>query len=102
MTNLAMCSIHLHVQVMRKKPVSDIIMQSDIGTAAIRVKFDECSTPGSNTSIGDVVDILANTAPISVALETVATLKERWVEFIDHVKASSDTANIVSRYGYLS
>jgi hypothetical protein len=63
----------------------EILRQHDVGIVAIRQKFQECSEE-AETSVGEAVVNLACAGPIAIAVETVATTEERWLDFVSHLK----------------
>ena len=76
----------------------EILKQHDIGIEAIREKFEECSRADTDSNVSDAVVNLASAAPIAVAVETVATTEERWMDFISFLNnLNPDTGNTISR-----
>ena len=78
--------------------MAEILKQHDIGIEAIREKFEECSAANAETAVSEAVVNLASAAPIAVAMETVATMGERWQDFTTYLKGlNPDVGNTISR-----
>ena len=84
--------------MLKTKDVPEILKQHDIGIKVIRAKFEECSAADTDTNVSDAVVNLASAAPIAVAMETVATMEERWIDFINFLNGlNPDMGNTISR-----
>ena len=98
MTKLACVRQLFLPQVLKTKNVPEILKQHDIGIKAIRAKFEECSAADTDSNVSDAVVNLASAAPIAVAMETVATREERWIDFVNFLNGlNPDMGNTISR-----